>query len=50
MDVQVLSANPPGVFNQEVLNSVREWKFKRDGTIAEFEQKFIFKIDPWAKY
>jgi hypothetical protein len=29
---------------------VREWKFKRDGTIAEFEQKFIFKIDPWAKY
>ncbi len=50
MDVQVLNANPPGVFNQEVLNSVRQWQFKRDGTIAEFEQKFIFKIDPWAKY
>ena len=50
MDVQVLNANPPGVFNQEVLNSVRQWQFKRDGTTAEFEQKFIFKIDQWAKY
>ena len=50
MDVQVLNANPPGVFNQEVLNSVRQWQFKRDGTTAEFEQKFIFKIYPWAKY
>ncbi|MDA0237472.1 MAG: energy transducer TonB [Proteobacteria bacterium] len=50
MDVQVVNANPPGVFNEEVLSSVRQWQFKRDGTFSEFEQKFIFKIDPWTKY
>lgn len=50
MDVQVVSANPAGVFDQEVLNKVRQWQFKRDGTMYEAEQKFIFKIDPWTKY
>ena len=50
MDVQVVSANPPGVFDQEVLNKVRQWRFKKDGTMYEAEQKFIFKIDPWTKY
>ena len=50
MDVQVVSANPAGVFDQEVLNKVRQWRFKKDGTMYEAEQKFIFKIDPWTKY
>ncbi|MBT6184173.1 MAG: energy transducer TonB [Burkholderiales bacterium] len=49
MDVQVVSANPAGIFDQEVLGKVRQWKFKKDGTQYEVEQKFIFKIDPWAK-
>ena len=45
-DVEILLAEPPGVFDQAVLEGVRQYKFKRDGTTYQADQEVIFKIDP----
>jgi len=45
-DVEILLAEPPGVFEQAVLEGVRKYKFKRDGTTYHADQDVIFKIDP----
>jgi len=44
-DVQVLVAEPPGVFEESVLTAVRQYQFKRDGTTYQADQDIIFKID-----
>lgn len=44
-DVQVLSADPPGVFEESVLTAVRQYKFKKDGTSYQADQEVVFKID-----
>jgi protein TonB len=44
-DVQVLSADPPGVFEESVLAAVRQYKFKKDGTTYQADQEIVFKID-----
>jgi protein TonB len=44
-DVEVLSAEPPGVFEEAVLTAVRQYKFKRDGTTYRADQEIVFKID-----
>jgi periplasmic protein TonB len=45
-DVEILLAEPAGVFDQAVLEGVRQYKFKRDGTAYRADQEVIFKIDP----
>lgn len=45
-DVQVLQSEPQGVFDESVLEAVRQYKFKRDGTSYKADQDVIFKIDP----
>lgn len=42
----ILIAEPPGVFDEEVLKAVKQYQFKRDGTTYEADQEIIFKIDP----
>jgi protein TonB len=50
INAEVIAANPPGVFNKEVLEKVRSWHFKRFCEKGpQFIQRFIFKIDPWRK-
>jgi TonB family protein len=44
-DTQVLSADPPGVFEESVLTAVRQYKFKKDGTNYQADQEVVFKID-----
>jgi periplasmic protein TonB len=44
-DVQVLSADPAGVFEESVLTAVRQYKFKKDGTTYQADQEIVFKID-----
>jgi periplasmic protein TonB len=44
-DAQVLSADPPGVFEESVLTAVRQYKFKKDGTSYQADQEVVFKID-----
>jgi protein TonB len=44
-EVQVLSADPPGVFEDSVLSAVRRYKFKKDGTTYQADQEVVFKID-----
>ena len=44
-DVQILSAEPAGVFEEAVLTAVRQYKFKRDGTTYQADQEVVFKID-----
>jgi protein TonB len=44
-DVLVLSADPPGVFEESVLTAVRQYKFKKDGTTYQADQEIVFKID-----
>jgi protein TonB len=43
--VEVLVSEPPGVFEQAVLEAVRQYKFKRDGTTYQADQEIFFKID-----
>jgi protein TonB len=45
-DVEILLAEPPGVFEAAVLEGVRQYKFKRDGSTYKADQEIIFKIDP----
>jgi protein TonB len=44
-DVQILSADPAGVFEEAVLTAVKQYKFKKDGTSYEADQLVVFKID-----
>lgn len=44
--VEVLLAEPPGVFDEAVLEAVRQYIFKKDGTSYFADQEVIFKIDP----
>ena len=44
-DAQVLSAEPPGVFEESVLAAVRQYRFKKDGTTYQADQEVVFKID-----
>ncbi len=44
-EAQVLSADPPGVFEESVLTAVRQYTFKRDGTTYQADQEIVFKID-----
>jgi TonB family protein len=44
-NVQVLLSEPPGVFDEAVLEAVRQYIFKRDGTSYLADQEIIFKID-----
>ena len=44
-DVQILAAEPAGVFEEVVLAAVRQYKFKRDGTTYQADQEIVFKID-----
>jgi protein TonB len=44
-DVQILQAEPQGVFEEAVLEAVRQYKFKRDGTSYQADQDVIFRID-----
>jgi TonB family protein len=45
-DVAMLLSEPPGVFDAAVLEAVRQYKFKRDGTTYQADQEIVFKIDP----
>jgi len=44
-DAQILSAEPPGVFDEAVLTAVRQYKFKKDATTYQADQLVVFKID-----
>jgi periplasmic protein TonB len=44
--VETVLSEPPGVFDEAVLEAVRQYKFKRDGTIYQADQEIVFKIDP----
>jgi len=44
-EVQVLSADPPGVFEDSVVSAVWQYKFKKDGTTYRADQEIVFKID-----
>jgi TonB family protein len=44
-NVQVLLSEPPGVFDEAVLEAVRQYIFKRDGTSYLADQEIIFRID-----
>ena len=44
-DVEVLLAEPPGVFDDAVLTAVKQYKFKRDGTRYRADQEIVFKLD-----
>ncbi len=45
-NVEILLSEPPGVFDEEVLNAVKQYQFKRDGTTYKADQLIIFKLDP----
>lgn len=44
-NVEVLLSEPPGVFDAAVLEAVRQYKFKKDGTTYKADQEVVFKID-----
>lgn len=43
--VEVLLAEPPGVFDEAVLEAVRQYQFKKDGTTYRADQEIVFRID-----
>jgi len=43
--VEVLLAEPPGVFEEAVLVAVKQYKFKRDGTTYQADQEIVFRLD-----
>lgn len=43
--VEILVSEPPGVFDEAVLEAVRQYKFKRDGTTYQADQEIHFKLD-----
>lgn len=44
-DAEILVSEPPGVFDAAVLEAVRQYKFKKDGTTYQADQEIFFKID-----
>ncbi len=44
-NAEVLLSEPPGVFDDAVLEAVRQYKFKKDGTTYKADQEIVFKID-----
>lgn len=44
-DVELLSSEPAGVFEESVLTAVRQYKFKADGTEYQADQEIVFKLD-----
>jgi protein TonB len=44
-NVEVLLAEPPGVFDEVVVTAARQFKFKKDGTAYQADEEFVFKID-----
>ncbi len=44
-EVEILFAEPTGVFEESVLEAVRQYKFKKDGTTYQADQEVFFKID-----
>ena len=44
-NVEVLLAEPPGVFDEVVVTAARQFKFKKDGTVYQADEEFVFKID-----
>lgn len=43
--VEILASEPPGVFEESVLEAVRQYRFKKDGTTYKADQEIFFKID-----
>lgn len=43
--VEILISEPPGVFDEAVLEAVRQYQFKRDGTTYQADQEILFKLD-----
>ncbi|MCC7547317.1 MAG: energy transducer TonB [Burkholderiales bacterium] len=41
----IMLAEPPGVFDESVLEAVRQYKFKRDGTTYEADQLVVFRLE-----
>jgi len=41
----ILLAEPPGVFDESVLEAVRQYTFKRDGTSYEADQLVVFRLE-----
>ncbi len=41
----ILLAEPPGVFDASVLEAVRQYTFKRDGTSYEADQLVVFRLE-----
>lgn len=41
----VLLAEPAGVFDESVLEAVRQYRFKRDGTAYEADQLVVFRLE-----
>jgi protein TonB len=44
-EVQILLAEPPGVFEDAVLTAVKQYQFKRDGTTYQADQEIVFRLD-----
>jgi len=44
-DVTILLAEPPGVFDESVLEAVRQYRFKRDGTSYQADQLVVFRLE-----
>ncbi|HUF19735.1 MAG TPA: energy transducer TonB [Burkholderiales bacterium] len=44
-DVELLAAEPPGVFEEAVLAAVWQYQFKKDGTTFKADQEIIFRLE-----
>lgn len=44
-DAEIVRSEPTGVFDETVLEAVRQYIFKKDGTSYRVDQEAIFKID-----
>jgi TonB family protein len=44
-DATIVLAEPPGVFDASVLEAVRQYRFKRDGTSYQADQLVVFRLE-----
>ena len=44
--VELVFAEPPGVFEKEVLEAAQKFVFKKDGSTYYADQVFVFIVDP----
>ena len=44
-EAKILAADPPGVFDDAVMEAVVQYVFKRDGTSYQADQEIIFKLE-----